>query len=157
MWHCSRPSWLHQQGLQEGEVSSGDRSILDFILKTVMYVCQSIRECVDMLVKTNCSGKDVSPWIMLYGPCSLKVPIGKFFDLCHIHLFLSFLHDPSAWCCPSAPSLCCVICLNGIIFFSYPLQPFPLHPSAFLILAFAKQSEIFSILSSYVSYNFILL
>lgn len=81
---------------QEGEVSSGDRSVLNFILKIVMYVCHSIRERADMLVKANYSGKDVSPRIMIYGPGPLNVPVVKFFDLCHVNLFLSLLCDPSA-------------------------------------------------------------
>jgi len=62
-----------------------------------------------MLVKTNCSGKDVSPWIMIHGPGSLKVPVAKFFDLCHARLFLSLLCDPSAVAVllpPFSPTLC---------------------------------------------------
>lgn len=123
----------------EGEVSSGDRNILSFILKTLMYMCQSIRECVDMLVKTNCSGKDISPRIIICGPGSLKVPIAKFFDLCHLCLSLSLFCDPLLLLsfCPSS-LLCRVIGPNSIIFFLYSLQPFPLHPSTFLILSFAK-------------------
>lgn len=68
--------------------------------------------------------------------------------------FVIFL--PLLSSCPSS-LLCCVISLNSIIFFSYSLQPFFSTPLLSSYFSLPNSQRFLSILSSYVSYNFILL